>query len=79
MKKLLFFIVFITICFINSKIYAYNEYQIGDEVVYNRMKFYVIKKSSSEENYVVLLKKKPLTVNEVNNYGGVGTDNNPYK
>lgn len=77
MKKIFYLIVmFTTISIINNKIYAYNEYRIGDEVVYNRMKFYVIKKSSSEENYVVLLKKKPLTVNEVNNYGGVGTDNN---
>lgn len=77
MKKLLCFtVIFIGILLINNKTYAYKEYNVGDEVLYNRMKFYVIKNSSSEEKYVVLLKKKPLTVNEINNYGGVGSDNN---
>lgn len=77
MKKILCFIViFISILLINNKIYAYKEYNVGDEVLYNRMKFYVIKNSSSDSDYVTLLKKKPLTVNEVNIYGGVGTDSN---
>ena len=68
-------IIFLSI-FICSKVYAYKEYKIGDEVTYNNIDFYVIKNSGSEEEYVTLLKKRPLTAEEVNLYGGVGTDNN---
>lgn len=57
-------------------IYAYKEYKIGDEIEYNGIKFYVIKNSNSKEDSLTMLKAEPLTVDEVNKYGGVGTENN---
>ena len=53
-----------------------KAYSVGDEVTYNNVDYYVIKDSSSNETSVTLLKKTPLTVEEVNTYGGVGTENN---
>lgn len=68
--------MFAVISIINNKIYTYKEYQLGNEVTYNRMKFYVIKSSGTNDEYVTLLKKKPFTMDEINRYGGVETDNN---
>ena len=47
----------------------YKSYEIGDEVTYNNVDYYVIKKSNSNEENVTLLKSEPLTVEEVNRYG----------
>ena len=58
-----------------SKVYAYQEYTIGDKVTYNNVDYYVVKASSSEDEYVTLLKAEPLTVDEVNFYGNAGSDN----
>ncbi len=55
---------------------AFEAYSKGDEVTYNGEDYYVIKDSDSKNNVVTLLKATPLTVDEVNLYGGVGTDNN---
>ena len=55
---------------------VYKAYKIGDEVTYNKTKFYVIENSDENSDSVTLLKKEPLTVAEVNKYGGVGTENN---
>ena len=55
---------------------TYTAYSVGDEVTYNNVDYYVIKDSSSSEVNVTLLKKTPLTVAEVNQFGGVGTANN---
>ena len=49
---------------------------MGDLVTYNNIDYYVIKDSDESEANVTLLKKEPLTVAEVNLYGGVGTENN---
>lgn len=77
MKKNMYFIIlFMSIFLFNSIINAYTEYKIGDKISYNDMEFYVIKNSSSTEDIVTLLKAEPLTVDEINQYGGVGTDNN---
>ena len=76
MKKILYILVLITFMLCIDKINAYTEYKIGDVVPYNGMNFYVIKESSSEEDSVTMLKAEPLTVEEVNKYGGVGTENN---
>ena len=54
----------------------YKPYFVGDEVKYNNIVFYVIKDSDYLTSAVTLLKKNPLTVNEVNLYGGKGTENN---
>lgn len=54
----------------------YQSYEIGNEVSYNNVDYYVIKDSSTSEETLALLKKEPLSVSEVNEYGGVGTENN---
>ena len=55
---------------------TYQAYNIGDVVTYNGMEFYVIEASDEKSDRVTMLKAEPLTVDEVNTYGGVGTDNN---
>ena len=74
MKKIYFLIIIVISIFVfSANIYAYK---IGDVVTYNDIDFYVIKDSDSDSDNVTLLKADPLTVEEVNLYGGVGTDNN---
>ena len=55
---------------------THKAYKIGDEVTYNGINFYVIENSDENSDSVTLLKEEPLTVDEVNKYGGVGTENN---
>ena len=55
---------------------TYQAYSVGDEVTYNNVDYYVIKDSGVAEETVTLLKAEPLTVDEVNLYGGVGTEDN---
>ena len=55
---------------------TYQAYSIGDEIKYNGVDYYVIKNSGIKESSVTLLKAEPLTTEEVNQYGGVGTQNN---
>ena len=55
---------------------TYQAYSVGDEVTYNNINYYVIKDSGAKESTVTLLKAEPLSVAEVNQYGGVGTANN---
>lgn len=54
----------------------YQEYKVGDAVTYNGIDFYVIKDSGEKDDRVTMLKAEPLSVDEVNKYGGVGTKNN---
>ncbi len=69
--KLIYRLIFILVVtfFINSTIYAYTIYSVGDEVTYNNINYYVIKDSSSDDDSVTMLKSEPLTVDEVNQYG----------
>ena len=53
-----------------------KTYSVGEQVTYNGVDYYVIKNSGANEQTVTLLKVTPLTVDEVNRYGGVGTENN---
>ena len=53
----------------SDKTPTYTAYSVGDEVTYNNINYYVIKDSSESEETVTLLKEKPLTVAEVNQYG----------
>ena len=55
---------------------SYKAYSVGDTVTYNNVNYYVIKDSEITEETVTLLKAEPLTVDEVNLYGGVGTEDN---
>ena len=54
---------------------SYPAYSIGDELTYNNVDYYVIENSDETKSTVNLLKKTPLTVSEVNQYG-VGHINN---
>ena len=55
---------------------TYTAYTVGDQVTYNNVNYYVIKDSATTEENVTLLKAEPLSADEVNTYGGVGTANN---
>ena len=55
---------------------TYTAYSVGDQVTYNNVNYYVIADSGTSESTVTLLKAEPLSVEEVNTYGGVGTANN---
>ena len=48
---------------------TYTAYKVGDEVKYNNVDYYVIKNSGVNEEEVQLLKKDPLTVAQVNQFG----------
>ena len=48
---------------------AYAAYEVGDEVIYNNVDYYVIKNSGIKDQTVTLLKAEPLTTAEVNQYG----------
>ena len=48
---------------------TYTAYQVGDQVTYNNVNYYVIKDSDTTEESVTLLKSEPLKVAEVNEYG----------
>ena len=49
--------------------YKLKSYSVGDEVSYNNVDYYVIVNNGTDETSVTLLKKDPLTIEEVNNYG----------
>ena len=60
----------------NDKAPTYQAYNIGDTYTLNNVDYYVIKSSGARESELTLLKAEPLTIAEVNQYGGVGTANN---
>ena len=59
-----------------DKMPNYEVYNVGDEVTYKGVDYYVLKNSDRANDSVTLLKATSLTTNEVNTYGGVGTENN---
>ena len=48
---------------------TYSAYNVGDQVTYKGIDFYVIAPSDETSDSVTLLKADPLTVDEVNTYG----------
>ena len=46
----------------------YDAYEIGNEITYNNVHYYVIKNSGIKEATVTLLKAEPLTYDEVESY-----------
>ena len=48
---------------------SYKVYNVGDEITYKGMKFYVVSASGAKEASVTALKETPLTVDEVTTYG----------
>ena len=55
----------------NNKIYHQ-----GEKLTFYNEDYYIIADSGAGQDYVVAIKDLPLTVAEVSQYGGVGTDNN---
>ena len=58
---------------------SYDAYEVGDEVTYNNVNYYVIKDSSASESTVTLLKAEPLSANDITTYSagtGAQTDGN---
>ena len=49
-----------------EEVITYDAYEVGDEVSYNNVYYYVIADSDEKESTVTLLKAEPLTVEEVN-------------
>ena len=60
----------------NGEVADYRIYKQGEKIALNNENYYVIANSGTDKDYVVALKENPLTVAEVNLYGGVGTENN---
>lgn len=56
-----------------SKLNRYKEYSIGEIVNYKGQDFYVMNNSSSNSSYLKLMRKNPLTADQLNLYG---KDNN---
>ena len=56
---------------------TYDAYEIGDEVSYNNVDYYVIADSDATEANVTLLKAEPLTASEITTYSaGTGAPTN---
>ena len=48
---------------------SYKVYNVGDDITYKGMKFYVVSASGAKESSVTALKETPLTTSEVTTYG----------
>ena len=60
----------------NRKVEAADfHYNVGDQIKVSGMDFYVIRDIEGTD-YVTALKAEPLKADEINEYGGVGTDHN---
>lgn len=57
----------------SSSCKSLTPYDTGNKIKVAGIDFYII---SNHDDYVVALKAEPLTVDEVNQYGGVGTEDN---
>ena len=84
MKKIFgIFIVLVSVLLFRNNVYAYEEYKIGDLIKYRDEYYFVIADSDENQEYITLLKKDPLTVDEVERYEGgehpfFGGDNHSY-
>ena len=47
---------------------TYTAYEVGNQVTYNNINYYVIKDSDTTEESVTLLKAEPLTASEITTY-----------
>ena len=52
---------------------VYSAYNVGDEITYKGINFYVIAPSDTKQDYVTLLKAEPLTKEETTAYGSTST------
>ena len=46
----------------------YNNFNLGQEVIFKGEKYYVARRSSSLTHYVTLVREKPFTFEELNRY-----------
>lgn len=67
LKMLIFIIVLIVVK--SDLVFAYKSYKYGDKVNVMGSDYYVIENSDENQDYVYLLKKKPLTTNQLIKYG----------
>lgn len=73
MKKLLYLLLFfIGMVLLNNNVYANNEYNVGDIVIYNKEAYYVIENSDISKDYITLLKAEPLNNEQVTEYNESG-------
>lgn len=65
-------IVFVLTFLFLSNIYAieYKSYKQGEEFSYKGISYYILEDSTMVDENLILIKKTPLTVAEVNQYGG---------
>ena len=56
------------IAILNESTIFCDAFEVGEIVEYNNAEYYVLKDSSTNDDYVTLLKKDPLTAEEVNQY-----------
>lgn len=66
MKKIIFILVLMFTC--NSLVFAHTSYNKGDVVKFADANWIVMKDSSIEDDYIVLLKDKVLTHDEIGEY-----------
>ena len=52
----------------NNSSPSYTKYNVGDEVTYNNVDYYVIKDSDTTEDSVTLFKAEPITSAEISPY-----------
>ena len=57
----------------NKEEIEYTAYNVGDEITYKGINFYVIAPSDTKQEYVTLLKAEPLTSSETTAYGSTST------
>ena len=60
----------------NSSDMFYTSYTKGQIVTYDNQEYYVMDNSQGNKSYIKLLKKEPLTVNEINAYNTSYTSTN---
>ena len=74
MKKILIVII-VFIASISYKVFALSDeaYQIGDQVTYKDIDFYVIADCASDCEYLTMLKAEPLSYDETVKYGSTST------
>ena len=58
----------------SDKSSTYQSYEVGDEVTYNNVDYYVIKDSGTKESTLTLLKAEPLSEAEVETYSGLPSE-----
>lgn len=70
MKKIFNYLILFCICLFCNRVYAFESYNIGDQVTYNGDSYHVIDYSNEDTEYVTLLKDNYLTTSQIDKYKG---------